>query len=56
MGQSTDENKLQLSFKYKFWHGAHAHKHDLQTVLVLELFETPKTMTNSKFLCYINEV
>ena len=35
MGQSTDKNKLQLSLR----HGAHAHDHDLRTVLALELFE-----------------
>ena len=37
MGQTTDKS-MQLT-KYKFWHGAHAHDHDLRTVLALELFE-----------------
>ena len=33
IGQITDKNKLQLSLSiYKFWHGAHAHDHDLRTV------------------------
>ena len=53
MGQSTDKNKLQLS---KFWHGAHAHDHHIQTVLALKLHVTLETMINSKFLCYINKV
>ena len=38
MGQSTDKN-APAEFKYKFWHSAHAHDHDLRTVLALELFE-----------------
>ena len=46
IGQSTDKNKLQR-VKYKFWHSAHAHNHDLRTVLVLELFEAACNSRNN---------
>ena len=41
MDQSTDKNKLQQS------HSAHAHDHDLRTVLALELFEAACNSRNN---------
>ena len=51
MGQSTDKNKLQLSFEYKFWHGTHAHDLDLRTVLALKVLEAACNMIDRKFPC-----
>ena len=31
----------------KFWHGAHAHNHDLRTVFALELFEAACNYRNT---------